>query len=187
MREAVRRGLTVALLGVPVQVALAQHDVAGDIARIARQQGNELAAALLREDYARVAATACSPVLARVGGAVALARQIEVGFKVMQQQGRKLMAMQFGPASAVYDGAATRFALVPYRSVVRVRGGRLSIQSYYLGVQDKDADNWCFIDTAALTPVILREMYPGAPADLALPAPSRPVLERLDQGAATGQ
>jgi hypothetical protein len=178
MREAFARSLIAALLATPVNAALAQHPVAGDIARIAQAQGNELAAALLREDYASVAATACSPVLARVGGAVALARQIEVGFRVMQQQGRKLLAMQFGAASGIYDGAATRFALLPYRSVVRVHDGRLSVDSYYLAVQDKDADAWCFVDTAALTPDILHEMFPGAPADLTLPAPLPPVLER---------
>ena len=179
MREAFARSLIAALLGLPAHVCLAQNGAAGDIARIAQHQGNELAAALLREDYASVAATACSPVLARVGGALALARQIEVGFKVMQQQGRKLLAMQFGAASAIYDGATTRFALVPYRSVVSVHDGRLSIDSYYLGVQDKDADAWCFIDTAALTPDILHDMFPGAPADLTLPRRTAPVFERI--------
>ncbi|HSE12488.1 MAG TPA: hypothetical protein VLB69_07630, partial [Rudaea sp.] len=101
----------------------------------AQAQGNKLAAALLHADYAAVAATACSPVLARVGGAAALARRIEVGFKVMQQQGRQLEQMRFGIASAIFDGAQTRFALVPYRSVVRVRHGRVSLESYYLGVR----------------------------------------------------
>ena len=76
-------------------------DPAGAIA--VEQQGNALAQALLREDFATVAATACSPVLARTGGALALARQIEVSFKVMKQQGRQLLQMQFDPASAVFD------------------------------------------------------------------------------------
>jgi hypothetical protein len=136
-----------------------------------------MAAALLREDYLSVAATACSPVLARVGGVLALARQIEVGFKVMQQQGRRLVDMRFGPVDAVVDGAATRFALIPYRSVVMVRDGRLSLESFYLGVQNVDGDAWCFIDTAALNPAILHELFPGAPAALILPVPATPRLE----------
>jgi hypothetical protein len=178
MRSAIERGLLVALIGLPAAAASAQDAAAAEAASIARIQGNALAAALLREDYATVAATACSPVLARVGGALALARQIEVGFKVMQQQGRQLLDMQFGAVSAVFDGAATRFALLPYRSVVRVKEGRLSLDSYYLGVQNKDADAWCFIDTAALTADSLREMFPGAPDQLKLPAPAQPILER---------
>lgn len=148
------------------------------VAASVQQQGNALAAALLQEDYATVAATMCSPVLARVGGAEALARQIEVSFKVMQQQGRKLMQMQFGAASAIVDGAETRFALLPYRSVVRVRDGRVSIDSYYLGVQNKGADDWCFIDTAALTPESLLDLFPGAPPALHLPPPAHAVVER---------
>lgn len=150
-----------------------------DRARLdAQQQGNALAAALLGEDFATVAASACSPVLARVGGALALARQIEVSYRVMRQQGRQLVQMQFGAATSVVDGGATRFALLPYRSVVRVRDGRVSIESYFLGVQDKDADAWCFIDTAALTAQSLRELFPGAPAALQLPPPAQAVIER---------
>ena len=146
MRSVIEKGVFAALIAFPVAItALAQGAPgADDAASIARRQGDALAAALLREDYATVAATACSPVLARVGGALALARQIEVGFKVMQQQGRRLLDMRFGAVSALFDGAATRFALLPYRSVVRVKEGRLSLDSYYLGVQDKDADAWCF-------------------------------------------
>jgi hypothetical protein len=176
MGDALARGLPAALMVLTAHAVFAQPAAVHALALEARQQGNAMAAALLREDYATVAATACSPVLARVGGALALARQIEVGFGVMQQQGRKLLEMQFGMASAIFDGDATRFALVPYRSVVRVREGRLSVDSYYLGVQDKDADAWCFIDIAALTPDSLRQMYPGAPAGLKLPAPATPVL-----------
>jgi hypothetical protein len=138
-------------------LAYAQTSTTDTVATISvQQQGNALAAALLREDFTAVAATACSPVLARVGGALALARQIEVSFKVMQQQGRQLVQMQFDAASALFDGAQTRFALVPYRSVVRVRNGHVSLASYYLGVQNKGADAWCFIDTAALTADSLR-------------------------------
>jgi hypothetical protein len=182
MRGAIERMMLATLIGFPAATAWAQDATAADVAAIARSQGNDLAAALLREDYATIAATACSPVLARVGGALALARQIEVGFKVMRQQGRQLLEMHFGVVSAVFEGAATRFALLPYRSVVRVKDGRLSLDSFYLGVQNKDADSWCFIDTAALTPSSLREMYPGAPPDLTLPVPAQPVLEREGGG-----
>jgi hypothetical protein len=160
-------------------VALAQS-AANDpgLAGGVQQQGNALAAALLREDFAGVAATACSPVLARVGGARALARQIEVSFKVMQQQGRRLVAMDFRPPSAVFEAAETRFALVPYRSVVQVNVDRVALDSYYLGVQNKGADNWCFIDTAALTAASLREFFPGVPPGLKLPPLSDAVVER---------
>ena len=161
--------------------ALARATTSDEAAAVAAQeQGNALAAAMLGEDYAAVAATACSPVLARVGGAVALARLIEVGFKVMQQQGRQLEAMHFGVAAAIFDASQTRFALVPYRSVVRVRDGRVALDSYYLGVQNKDADAWCFIDTAALTEVMLRQMYPGVPPQLRLPPQAQPVVTHDD-------
>ncbi|HSE11027.1 MAG TPA: hypothetical protein VLB69_00205, partial [Rudaea sp.] len=83
-------------------------------------------------------------------------------------------------ASAIFDGAQTRFALVPYRSVVRVRDGRVSLESYYLGVRNKDAAAWCFIDTAALTDDMLHELYPGAPADLQLPPQAQAVIARDD-------
>ena len=142
-----------------------------------QQQGNAFAAALLREDYAAVAAHTCSPVLARVGGAAALARKIEVSFKVMQRQGRELLQMQFGRPNAVYDGAVTRFALVPYRSVVRIADGRVVLDSFYLAVQNTGADDWCFIDSAALTPASLRELFPGAPAALRLPPLAPAVVE----------
>jgi hypothetical protein len=146
----------------------------------AQEQGNALAAAMLREDYAAVAATACSPVLARVGGGAALARLLEVSFKIMQQQGRQLEAMHFEVASVILDASQTRFALVPYRSVVRVHDGRVSLESWYLGVQNKGADAWCFIDTASLTGSILKELYPGAPAELRLPAPAQAVITHDD-------
>ena len=178
MRNAIERAVLAALIGFPAAVTRAQDSAAADVAAIARSQGNDLAAALLREDYATIAATACSPVLARVGGALALARQIEVGFKVMRQQGRQLLEMRFGAVSAMFEGAATRFALLPYRSVVQVKNGRLSLDAFYLGVQNKDADTWCFIDTAALTPSSLREMFPGAPPQLTLPPPAQPVLQQ---------
>lgn len=135
---------------------------------------------MLREDYAAVAATACSPVLARVDGGAALARLLEVSFKIMRQQGRQLEAMHFGAAGVVLDASQTRFALVPYRSVVRVRDGRVSVESWYLGVQNKGADAWCFIDTAALTASILKELYPGAPIGLQLPPQAQAVTTHDD-------
>lgn len=182
MRSTIERMMLAALIGFPAATPWAQEATAADVAAAARSQGNDLAAALLREDYATIAATACSPVLARVGGALALARQIEVGFKVMRQQGRQLLEMRFGVVSAMFEGAATRFALLPYRSVVQVKDGRLSLDSFYLGVQNKDADSWCFVDTAALTPSSLRDMFPGAPRELMLPVPGQPVLEREGGG-----
>jgi hypothetical protein len=155
----------------------ARAPTSDDSARIEAQvQGNALAAAMLQEDYAAIAATACSPVLARVGGAGALAQLIEVSFKVMQQQGRQLEQMHFGVASAIFDGAQTRFTLVPYHSVVRVGNGRVSLESWYLGVQNKGAAAWCFIDTAALTRAILDELYPGAPVQLQLPPQAQAVI-----------
>jgi len=162
-----------------VAVALAQS-AANDpgVAAGVQHQGNALAAALLNEDFAGVAATACSPVLARVGGGKALARQIEVSFKVMQQQGRRLVAMDFRPPSTVFETAETRFALVPYSSVVQVNADRVELDSYYLGVQNKGADRWCFIDTAALTAANLREFFPGAPPALKLPPLGDAVVER---------
>jgi hypothetical protein len=165
-------------LAVVATTAFAQTTTSGEAARVveAQAQGNALAAAMLRADYVTVAATACSPVLARVGGAAALARLLKVSFKVMQQQGRQLVQMRFGPPDAIVDAAQTRFALVPYRSVVRAQDGRVSIQSWYLGVQNKDAPGWCFIDTAALTETILRELYPGAPAGLQLPPQAQAVI-----------
>jgi len=177
MRDALARSLLAAATAFPILAISAEPAHSGDPALIAQQQGNAMAAALLREDYLSVAATACSPVLARVGGVLALARQIEVGFQVMQRQGRQLVDMRFGPAAALFDAAATRFALIPYRSVVLIHGGRLSLESFYLGVQNKDADAWCFIDVAALTPAILHDMFPGAPPGLTLPSPIAPLLE----------
>ena len=175
MRDALVRVVFAAATASTAQTASAQPASAAALS--AQQQGNAMATALLREDYLSVAATACSPVLARVGGVHALARQIEVGFKVMQQQGRRLVDMRFGPVDALVEGAATRFALIPYRSVVLVRDGRLSLESFYLGVQNVDGDAWCFIDTAALNPAILHELFPGAPDTLRLPVPAAPLLE----------
>jgi hypothetical protein len=149
------------------------------LALSAQKQGNALASALLREDYAAVAATTCSPILGRVGGAVALAQQIEVSFKVMQHQGRQLLRMRFGLPTTVLDGGETHFALVPYHSVVSVRNGRLTVHSHYLAVRNKDADAWCFIDTAALTADSLHDFYPGAPQQLRLPAPAQPIFKAV--------
>jgi len=167
--------LAAAVLAGARAVAWAQSPATA--AQDVQQQGNAFAAALLREDYVTVAASTCSPVLARVGGAAALARQIEVSFKVMQRQGRELLQMQFGPASALFDGAVTRFALVPYRSVVRIDGGRVALESFYLAVQNTGADAWCFVDTAALTPASLHELFPGAPQALRLPPLAPAVIE----------
>ena len=168
-------------LAAVAATAFAQTTTSDQAAEVAAQeQGNALAAAMLREDYAAIAATACSPVLARVGGAVALARLLEVNFKIMQQQGRQLEAMHFGVAGAVLDASQTRFTLVPYRSVVRVRDGRVSLESWYLGVQNKGADAWCFIDTAALTASILKQLYPGAPMELQLPPLAQAVIVHDD-------
>ena len=129
MRGAIERGLLAALIGIPAATVSAQGS--GDAASNATHQGNALAAALLNEDYATVAASACSPVLARVGGALALARQIEVGFKVMQQQGRQLLDMRFGAVSAMFDAAATRFCAVAV-SQHRARQGRAAVAGFVL-------------------------------------------------------
>lgn len=175
------RLLAAAALAVFATSALAQTPMPDQAASVtAQEQGNALAAAMLREDYAAVAATACSPVLARVGGAAALARLLEVSFRIMQQQGRQLEAMHFELASVILDTSQTRFALVPYRSVVRMRDSRVSLESWYLGVQNKGADAWCFIDTAALTASILKELYPGAPADLRLPPQAQAAITHDD-------
>jgi len=88
--------------------------------------------------------------------------------------------MHFGVASAIVDASQTRFALVPYRSVVRVRDGHVSLESWYLGVQNKGADAWCFIDTSALTSTILKELYPGAPLGLQLPPQAQAVITHDD-------
>jgi len=63
-------------------------------------------------------------------------------------------------------------------SVVQVSEGRVTLASYYLAVQNKGADAWCFIDTAALTAASLRELFPGAPADLQLPAQAHAIVQR---------
>jgi len=61
---------------------------------------------------------------------------------------------------------------------VQVHDGRVILASFYLAVQNKGADGWCFIDTAALTAASLRELFPGAPADLQLPAQAQAIVQR---------
>ena len=68
-------------------------------------------------------------------------------------------------------------------SVVRVADGRVALDSYYLGVKNHGADSWCFVDTAALTPQSLHDLFPGAPAALELPPPAHAVIERAASAA----
>ena len=176
IRRAIDWAIWLGLAGAAACAPAQETDAA--VAATVQQQGNAFASALLNEDYAAVAAATCSPVLARVGGALALARQIEVSFKVMQQQGRQLLDMHFDAASALFDGGETRFALVPYRSVIGVGARHVALESFYLGVQNKGADAWCFIDTAALTPASLHDLFPGAPPGLKLPPPAEALVQR---------
>jgi hypothetical protein len=106
----------------------------------------------------------------RAGGREATRAAIE---RALDRAAREKVApesLSFPRGPDFLDGRGRRFAVVPTLSVIRGRGGeRLQSLNYLVGVRERGARGWAWVEGSVLNQRNVRVLFPDFPSDYAFP------------------
>jgi len=172
-RRTLRLTLAILLLTASAPRAGAEPSQAERVQRDVRT----LVEAGYRGDVDTMLGFAHPALVERAGGREATRAAIEQALDRAAREKVALESFSFPREPDFLEGRGRRFAVVPTLSVIRGRGGeRLQSRNYLLGVRERGAGRWAYVEGSVLNQHNVRVLFPDFPADYAFPPIERKQL-----------
>lgn len=143
--------------------------------KILAMKAEEICAATVKCDFARVADLTYPKVIAAMGGRDKMIAELSEGIARMKAQGFSPLSTKLGKASELFIEGENTFAVVPTENEMTAPGGKLVGKSYLLGISPDRGKTWRFIEGTGLNDrEARRDVLPPLPAKLELPQAGRP-------------
>lgn len=114
------------------------------------------------------------PALVRMlGGREAARGKLEESRQLFISDEVTLEAFAFPRPPEFLEGGGRRFAIVPTRSVIGIRGQRIESLNFQFGVLEAGAESWTYLEGSQLNQAIVQSLFPGFPADYVFPERQR--------------
>jgi hypothetical protein len=115
-------------------------------------------------------------ILEGLGGEAQARSALEQSIQVVKERGMKLASLTFPEAPRFIDGSERRFAVVPTLSVVEAGDQRLESLNYQLGVLERGASAWTYVEGSRINKDNVRILFPDFPPDYSFPSTYRKKL-----------
>jgi hypothetical protein len=143
-----------------------------------RQKVDEISAALISGNFAKVVDLTYPKVVQMVGGREKMIDLLKAGTQEMLAHGSAITAVVVGTPSEFRTVGKEVFVVVPSSITLSVPGGKLTQKSFTVGVSSDAGRTWFFVDANNLGGEKIKMVFPTFPATLQLP-PRPPVFERM--------
>ena len=136
----------------------------------------ELGAATLAGDYAKIIDYTNESIVKLLGGRAKAIESTEAVMKLMKAGGFTIKAYNVGEPGKFYTEGDNTFVVIPSSLELTFPGGRVIGKSYLLGISPDGGKTWKFSDGAGITKYkgMLDKVLPKLPADLKLPEAEKP-------------
>jgi hypothetical protein len=145
--------------------------------QVAKQKVEELNAALIKEDYAKVTDLTHPKVVELMGGREKMIAVMESGTKDMKAKGYSFRSVKVDEPGEPIAAGDERYVVVPFLLEMKAPGGRLLQKSFVIGVSGDAGKSWTFVNGDQQGEK-LKKVLPNLPEDLKLPKPEKPVFEK---------
>ncbi len=113
-----------------------------------------------------------------IGGKVKMIALLEKGMKGMKADGFELTAVAVQEPREVVKFGSQRFVIVPYFLTVKAPNGKITSETFLLGVADSLNAIWTFVDGQNLNDAAMKQLFPNVYGKLKLPERKPPVIQR---------
>jgi len=130
--------------------------------------------ALYKGDVNALLAFTYPGLVTALGGEDAAKARLRAFLLQTNDLGVAVEAFSFPEAPTFLEGKmGRRFAVIPTRSIIVVKGQRIESESYLLGVKEPGSSRWTYVDGSRVTPDMLASLLPDFPSGYTLPLISR--------------
>jgi len=145
--------------------------------KIIKQQAEQLAAAMISNDYQTIANFTHPKVVELLGGRDKMISIIKNGNIEMMKQGISFDKTIIGrPLDQVVKAGNEIHCLVPQTVFMKVPKGKMKQESHLLAISKDNGVHWYFIDTVKLTDENVKSVLPNFNSDLRIPAKKEAVF-----------
>lgn len=109
-----------------------------------------------------------------MGGTERAKASLEKATTYFRGQGLSVISLEFPTPPEFIAGAEGRvYAVIPTKTIVAGKGGRVLSWNFQLGVREATSKAWVYLEGSRLTPEIMATWIPDFPKDHQLPRVSR--------------
>ncbi len=158
------------MVGAAAILIAAASAGAAPSASVVQRQTKRFVQASAKHDWNRLADLTYPTVIAAAGGRASMVGRMKRMAGMMQRQGLTVQAVTVGQPGRFYTLGKRTFVVVPSTTVMGLRGGKVIVRSYELGISNDGGKVWRFINGTGLnSPVLRSKVLPPLPAGLKLP------------------
>jgi hypothetical protein len=142
---------------------------------VIKKQAEQLAMAVLSDDYQTIIKFTYPKVVESLGGPDKMIAIIKKGNTEMANQGISFHKVIIGEQSGKVVNAGNEIhCLIPQTTFMKGPGGKVKTETYLLAISKDKGKHWYFIDAAQLTNENVKSVLPNYNAELKLPAKKQP-------------
>jgi len=170
--------MRVILIGLAMFVTLADGRAdEATLKKAATAKVDEMIKALVAGDFAKIADVRHPKVIEMNGGREKLLAVMEGGMKAAKEQGIEFVAATSGAATAPVKAGADTYIIVPFKLEMKAPVGKLTQNTFVIGVSADDGKTWKFIN-GDLDRKVVRDILPHLPQELKIPDREMPKIEK---------
>jgi hypothetical protein len=112
----------------------------------------------------------------KMGGRENIIKMIKDGQVEMEQNGTKIISVEFGEPSEILTKNNTLQCILPQMITLQVKGGTLKSKASLFAISSDNGNNWTFLDVTRKTKEQLKQIIPIFHKGLDIPAPTDPLF-----------
>lgn len=135
-----------------------------------KKQANEMAAAMMKQDYPKMAYYTVPQIVTMAGGKEKMTEKIKQGMIEMQAHGVIFKSVSVGDIKDIYKSKGDLFSFVPDIIQVSANGTVITKGNYLIAVSHDNGLRWYFIEATPFSKgQNVKTLFPTFPDGLAIP------------------
>lgn len=135
-----------------------------------KKQADEMAAAMMKQDYQKMAYYTVPKIVTMAGGKEKMAEKVRQSMIEMQNHGVAFKSVSVGDIKDIYRSKGDLYSIVPDIIQLSANGTVITKGSYLLAVSHDNGLRWYFVDTAPFSKgQSVKAMFPTFPDGLVIP------------------
>lgn len=141
-----------------------------------KTQANKGGQHLLKKNYHEFLDFMYPDAITKMGGRENIIKMIKDGQVEMEQNGTRIIGVEFGEPSEILIRDNTLQCILPQMITLQVRGGTLKSKASLFAISSDNGNNWTFLDVTGKTKEQLKQIIPIFHEGLDIPAPTDPTF-----------
>ena len=161
-----------------VTIALPPMAAGAELSTTIKSEAQKCANAVLNQDFDVVVAQTHPRIVTFMGGKESMITTLKRGMADMRANGSVFSEVTIGTPETPRKIGAWLTSIVPEQAVIKVKQGKLLVNSVLLGISEDEGRHWKFIDLGAVSSENFKTSFPELAGKIALPEKKPPVFKK---------